>query len=166
MFMPVQFLIQISLVLIYEAGFFRRVFYRLSMLLRLNSQKPNEEQLRLEEEYGDIRKDDDVTNEENRIANVVSSGDYRHPSSRELFIVDGLAKHYSGFMAVKGISFSMKPAECFGLLGVNGAGKTTTFKMITGDEFLTYGNAYLNRLSLKENIKWVSFRALFMKLKL
>ena len=31
--------------------------------------------------------------------------------------------------------------ECFGFLGVNGAGKTTTFKMLTGDELPTAGDA-------------------------
>lgn len=42
--------------------------------------------------------------------------------------------------------------ECFGLLGVNGAGKTTTFKMMTGDEFITTGNAYVQGLSLKKDM--------------
>jgi len=35
-----------------------------------------------------------------------------------------------------------------GLLGVNGAGKTTTFRMLTGDETRSNGNAYMNSLSL------------------
>jgi len=34
--------------------------------------------------------------------------------------------------------------QCFGLLGVNGAGKTTTFKMLTGDEQISKGSAYVN----------------------
>ena len=34
--------------------------------------------------------------------------------------------------------------QCFGLLGVNGAGKTSTFKMLTGDNTVTSGEAYLN----------------------
>ena len=34
--------------------------------------------------------------------------------------------------------------QCFGLLGVNGAGKTTTFKMLTGDEWITGGDAFIN----------------------
>ena len=33
--------------------------------------------------------------------------------------------------------------QCFGLLGVNGAGKTTTFKMLTGDEYVSEGDAFL-----------------------
>ena len=35
----------------------------------------------------------------------------------------------------------MKPGECFGLLGINGAGKTTTFRMLTGDETPSQGEA-------------------------
>jgi ABC-type multidrug transport system ATPase subunit len=41
------------------------------------------------------------------------------------------------------------------ILGVNGAGKTTTFKMITGNEFFNDGDAFLNSISLKKNIKKV-----------
>lgn len=42
--------------------------------------------------------------------------------------------------------------ECFGLLGVNGAGKTTTFKMMTGDERISSGAAYVQGLSLESNM--------------
>jgi ATPase subunit of ABC transporter with duplicated ATPase domains len=46
--------------------------------------------------------------------------------------------------------------ECFGLLGVNGAGKTTTFKMLTGDETITAGEAYMEGYSVNSEIKKVS----------
>ena len=68
-----------------------------------------------------------------------------------------LSKNYENFMAVKGISFGMKDSECFGLLGVNGAGKTSTFKMITGDELISKGEAYLNQISIKKDIKKVFY---------
>jgi ABC-type multidrug transport system ATPase subunit len=51
---------------------------------------------------------------------------------------------YSSSMSDKG--------ECFGLLGVNGAGKTTTFKILTGDEVMSSGDAYLDGVSVTENI--------------
>lgn len=38
-----------------------------------------------------------------------------------------------------------------GLLGVNGAGKTTTFRMLTGDEFRSSGNAYAFMNSLDKH---------------
>ena len=47
--------------------------------------------------------------------------------------------------------------------GVNGAGKTSTFKMITGDEFITKGDSYLNGVGIKKNIKQVSYLKLFTK---
>lgn len=116
----------------------------------------NHQQLAIELEYGDISKDEDVSNEETRISELVNSGSHKNESCKEIFIIDRLAKHYAGgFMAVKGISFSLQQSECFGLLGVNGAGKTTTFKMLTGDEIITSGDAYLNHVNLKQDIKKV-----------
>ncbi|MFW5928106.1 MAG: ABC transporter ATP-binding protein [Thermoplasmatota archaeon] len=45
--------------------------------------------------------------------------------------IDGLVKKYGDFTAVKGISFSVKKGEIFGLIGPNGAGKTTTLRVIS-----------------------------------
>ena len=53
------------------------------------------------------------------------------------------------------LSLGIPRQECFGLLGVNGAGKTSTFKMLTGDEMITSGNAYLGGFSVKTNISQV-----------
>lgn len=47
-------------------------------------------------------------------------------------------------LAVDRLCVGVRPGECFGLLGVNGAGKTTTFKMLTGDESTTGGEAFIN----------------------
>ena len=46
--------------------------------------------------------------------------------------VENVTKYYGDFKAVDDLSFTVKPGEIFGLLGVNGAGKTTTFRMIMG----------------------------------
>lgn len=54
--------------------------------------------------------------------------------------------------AVDRICVGIPPGECFGLLGVNGAGKSTTFKMLTGDTFVTSGDALLNKNSILSNI--------------
>lgn len=45
---------------------------------------------------------------------------------------ENLTKHYGDLQALKGVSFSIREGECFGLLGHNGAGKSTTMKMIYG----------------------------------
>ncbi|XP_056020266.1 phospholipid-transporting ATPase ABCA1-like isoform X2 [Ostrea edulis] len=50
--------------------------------------------------------------------------------------------------AVDRLCVGVPKGQCFGLLGVNGAGKTTTFKMLTGDIFVTEGNAFLNNNSI------------------
>jgi lipooligosaccharide transport system ATP-binding protein len=55
-----------------------------------------------------------------------------------LFFVDTvveareLVKDYGSVRAVDGVSFAIKPGECFGFLGPNGAGKTTTMRMLYG----------------------------------
>jgi len=45
--------------------------------------------------------------------------------------IENLVKKYGNFEAVKGISFTVKEGEIFGLIGPNGAGKTTTLRIIS-----------------------------------
>jgi ATP-binding cassette subfamily A (ABC1) protein 3 len=152
--MIVQFIVQFTLIFLYETGFIRKVKYMFKAEddLDENELSISKQQATVEEMYGDIPKDSDVIEEENRISLMNNNNNINNDNS-EIFIVDKLTKHYSDFMAVKGISFAIGGSECFGLLGVNGAGKTSTFKMITGDEFITKGEAYLNEISIKKNIK-------------
>jgi ABC-2 type transport system ATP-binding protein len=42
----------------------------------------------------------------------------------------GVTKRFDEFVAVRDLSFEVKPGTVFGLLGPNGAGKTTTIRMI------------------------------------
>lgn len=67
-------------------------------------------------------------------------------------VVNDLTKHYNsvGLTAVNKVSFRVDKGECFGLLGVNGAGKTTTFRMLTGDEFPTTGDARIGGTFLSQ----------------
>jgi ABC-2 type transport system ATP-binding protein len=41
-------------------------------------------------------------------------------------------RRFGNFTAVKGVTFSVRRGEIFGLLGANGAGKSTTFRMLCG----------------------------------
>ncbi len=153
--MAVQFFIQFAFLLLYDSGYFRQISYKLKSFVGLKNDalsNLHKDQQEIEEKFGDISKDSDVIDEENRIFNITKS-DVLNINEHEIFIVDRLKKYYSNFMSVKGISFSVKKAESFGLLGVNGAGKTTTFKMITGDETITKGDAFLNKINIKDNIK-------------
>lgn len=70
-------------------------------------------------------------------------------------------------LAVDRLSLAVGKGECFGLLGFNGAGKTTTFKMLTGDESVTSGDAYIDGYSILRDIKKVragGFNAGFQEL--
>ncbi len=58
--------------------------------------------------------------------------------------VKNVTKYYGKFKAVDNLSFTVKPGEIFGLLGVNGAGKTTTFRMIMGLLDITKGEITLD----------------------
>lgn len=120
-FMPIQFLIQFTALLLFEAGVFRKLFYQIKLLfIRKNVVGViSEQQEEMERLYGDIKKDDDVLFEEARISNLVNQQGISPGQTKEIFIIDQLIKHYSNFMAVKGISFSMEKGECFGLLGIN-----------------------------------------------
>uniref|UniRef100_A0A8D0GV65 ABC transporter domain-containing protein n=1 Tax=Sphenodon punctatus TaxID=8508 RepID=A0A8D0GV65_SPHPU len=76
-------------------------------------------------------------------------------------VIKELTKVYNSsefLLSVDRISLAVSKGECFGLLGFNGAGKTTTFKMLTGDETITSGDAYVDGHSILANIKKVQQR--------
>jgi branched-chain amino acid transport system ATP-binding protein len=56
-----------------------------------------------------------------------------------LLAVEALGKTYSGFEAVKGVSFALDAGEMLALIGPNGAGKSTCFNMINGQIAPTTG---------------------------
>nr|XP_021553674.1 ATP-binding cassette sub-family A member 3-like [Neomonachus schauinslandi] len=64
-------------------------------------------------------------------------------------------------LAVNKISFTVQAGECFGLLGINGAGKTSIFKMLTGEEPITSGDAFVRGLSIRSHLRevrqWVGY---------
>jgi ABC-2 type transport system ATP-binding protein len=46
--------------------------------------------------------------------------------------ISGLSKSFGDFVAVRDLSFGVRPGEVLGLVGPNGAGKTTTLRMLAG----------------------------------
>jgi ABC-2 type transport system ATP-binding protein len=50
----------------------------------------------------------------------------------DMITVHEVTRRFGEFFAVKGVSFSVREGEVFGLLGANGAGKSTTFRMLCG----------------------------------
>uniref|UniRef100_A0A8C7RNS4 ATP-binding cassette sub-family A member 2 n=1 Tax=Oncorhynchus mykiss TaxID=8022 RepID=A0A8C7RNS4_ONCMY len=95
--------------------------------------------------------DEDVASERRRVL--------RGEADNDMLKIDNLTKVYKSrkmgrILAVDRLCLGVRPGECFGLLGVNGAGKTTTFKMLTGDESTTGGEAFIGGSSiLKELLK-------------
>ncbi|KAL2092632.1 hypothetical protein ACEWY4_012430 [Coilia grayii] len=83
----------------------------------------------------------------------------RGDADNDMLKIDNLTKVYKSrkmgrILAVDRLCLGVRPGECFGLLGVNGAGKTTTFKMLTGDEATTGGEAFIGgRSILRELLK-------------
>ncbi|KXJ71644.1 hypothetical protein RP20_CCG020100 [Aedes albopictus] len=94
--------------------------------------------------------DSDVLEEKQRIAAMSQS----EINSYNLVLKD-LSKYYKKFRAVNNLSVGIRHSECFGLLGINGAGKTSTFKMMTGDESISGGQAWVNGISLQTNMNRV-----------
>ncbi|KAK9892607.1 hypothetical protein WA026_020988 [Henosepilachna vigintioctopunctata] len=88
--------------------------------------------------------------------NFVKTHSVEQLQSQYVLILRDLTKHYCRMTAVNGLNLTVKKAECFGLLGVNGAGKTTTFKMMTGDEMISFGDGWINGYSISKEMKKVN----------
>jgi branched-chain amino acid transport system ATP-binding protein len=56
-----------------------------------------------------------------------------------ILVVEELGKTYSGFQAVRNVSFALEAGEMLALIGPNGAGKSTCFNMIDGQLTPTTG---------------------------
>lgn len=56
----------------------------------------------------------------------------RATAAEPAIAVQALHKAYGEHRAVDGVSFAIRPGECFGLLGPNGAGKTTLINTLAG----------------------------------
>lgn len=97
-----------------------------------------------------LPEDQDVTDERNRILSPNLDSLLDTP-----LIIKELSKVYeqrAPLLAVDKVSLAVQKGECFGLLGFNGAGKTTTFKMLTGEETITSGDAFVGGYSISSDI--------------
>jgi ABC-2 type transport system ATP-binding protein len=65
--------------------------------------------------------------------------------------IAGLTKLYGAFVAVNGLSFSVRAGEVMGLVGPNGAGKTTTLRCLAGLIPPTRGGIVINGCDLAKN---------------
>lgn len=97
--------------------------------------------------------DVDVKYEKERI-NAMETSEYLNYN----LVMKNMSRYYKEFLAVNQLCVGIKHSECFGLLGINGAGKTSTFKMLTGDIKISHGEAFIQGISLKTNMKQVHKR--------
>ncbi|XP_056274461.1 ATP-binding cassette sub-family A member 2 isoform X1 [Pseudoliparis swirei] len=81
----------------------------------------------------------------------------RGDADNDMLKIENLTKVYKSrkmgrILAVDRLCLGVRPGECFGLLGVNGAGKTSSFKMLTGDECTTGGDAFIAGNSILKDL--------------
>jgi ATP-binding cassette subfamily A (ABC1) protein 3 len=144
--MAIQGAVYLLVVTLAELNFFFWIMYK------IKGKKVHTAQVNSEADIRGESLEEDVKKERERINDTEMS----KLQETDALVLKNLAKNYGRFRAVKGVSIGIPRQECFGLLGQNGAGKTTTFKMMTGDEIVTGGNAYLNKYDVKNHIKEVS----------
>ena len=77
--------------------------------------------------------------------------------SEHILVVEKLSKVYGDNEVVKGISFSVKKGEIFGILGPNGAGKTTTLEMIETLRPIDGGKAILDGVNVAEDPQRIKY---------
>uniref|UniRef100_A0A671G5F2 ATP binding cassette subfamily A member 3 n=1 Tax=Rhinolophus ferrumequinum TaxID=59479 RepID=A0A671G5F2_RHIFE len=97
-----------------------------------------------------LPEDQDVLDERNRILTPSLDSPLDTP-----LVIKELCKVYeqrAPLLAVDKVSLAVQKGECFGLLGFNGAGKSTTFKMLTGEETITSGDAFVGGYSISSDI--------------
>ncbi|KAL0993447.1 hypothetical protein UPYG_G00108010 [Umbra pygmaea] len=145
--MSVQGLVFITLLFVIELQCVKTLHRFLSHLGRGRKQLP------LIGDAALLPEDRDVAEERKRVLDCQPIVDSMMGSP---LILQELSKVYSSgetFLAVDRLSLAVGKGECFGLLGFNGAGKTTTFKMLTGDETVTSGDAYIDGYSILRDVK-------------
>jgi ABC-2 type transport system ATP-binding protein len=79
-----------------------------------------------------------------KVAPLADAGwEATHSSARAVISVQNLVHRYENRTALNGVSFDVRSAELFGLLGPNGSGKTTLFRILSTLMIPTAGQAFV-----------------------
>ena len=79
-----------------------------------------------------------------KVAALADAGtEVNHASAASVISVQDLVHRYEERTALSGVSFEVRPAELFGLLGPNGSGKTTLFRILSTLMLPTAGRAVI-----------------------
>ncbi|XP_059614826.1 phospholipid-transporting ATPase ABCA3 isoform X2 [Phlebotomus argentipes] len=141
-YMAVVGLIMLVILLLKETRVLEGVFYRGKNVVDKVTIPETEEE-------GGLL-DDDVRDEKERVREMTLTDIENHN-----LVLKDMTKYYGKFLAVNQLCVGVESGSCFGLLGVNGAGKTSTFKMLTGDEIISKGEAWVRGISIKTDMKTV-----------
>ena len=77
-----------------------------------------------------------------KVAALADAGpELEHNSIASVISVENLVHRYEHRTALNGVTFDVRPAELFGLLGPNGSGKTTLFRILSTLMIPTEGRA-------------------------
>ncbi|XP_075384195.1 ATP-binding cassette sub-family A member 17-like [Tenrec ecaudatus] len=135
--------VYLALLFLIETSTLRRLRARLSNCFRM-------ENLEKTPSPGSAPEDQDVAEERETIQKHLGSICEQNP-----LVLKEMSKVYFTevpLLAVNKVSFAVHAQECFGLLGINGAGKTSIFKILTGEEFATSGDAFVQRFSINSDL--------------
>jgi ABC-2 type transport system ATP-binding protein len=78
-----------------------------------------------------------------KVSAFVDSPEVTTPTFDSVISVENLVHRYENRTALNGVSFQVRPAELFGLLGPNGSGKTTLFRILSTLMIPTAGRAVI-----------------------
>ncbi|WP_143307468.1 ABC transporter ATP-binding protein [Chitinophaga vietnamensis] len=76
--------------------------------------------------------------------------------------VNGICKNFGKVQALSDVSFEVKEAELFGLIGPDGAGKSTLFRILTTLLLADKGTASVNNLDVRKDYKAIRRMAGYM----